>query len=220
MTLDLKLGELTGVVGPSGSGKTTFLLLAGLLDPPTRGEVCYRDEVVSHPRADLNRMRDLRRKQIGFVFQKSHLIPFLTAIENVEVAMQINDVRGRVARDRARDILHQLGMGHRIGSYPGQLSGGEQQRVSIARALANEPIVILADEPTAALDGERGLQVMTLLRQLADSRKVAVCVVTHDPRWFTFFDQTIRLSDGRLVGSKAQERQQLARLWNVLASES
>ena len=206
MTLGLRAGEVTGIVGPSGSGKTTFLMIAGLLEPPTRGDVWYNGEIISHPKTELNRLRDFRRTKIGFVFQKGHLIPFLTALENVQVALEINSVKGAVARNSAREVLEQLGIGYRLHNYPSQLSGGEQQRVSIARALANEPILILADEPTAALDGPRGYQVMRLFRQLADDRKVAVCVVTHDPRWSEFFDRIVKLSDGRTVGSKWQDR--------------
>jgi putative ABC transport system ATP-binding protein len=206
VTLSLAAGEVTGILGPSGSGKTTFLLIAGLLEPPTKGEVRFLDQVISEPRTQLNRLRDLRRKQIGFVFQKGQLIPFLTATENVQVAMEINDTVGKVARTRAHELLGQFGMSGRINNYPGQLSGGEQQRVSIARALANEPAVLLADEPTAALDGPRGHQVMKLFRELADKRNVAVCVVTHDPRWSPFFDRIARLSDGRLVEYLEQDR--------------
>jgi putative ABC transport system ATP-binding protein len=199
VTLSFAAGQVTGIVGPSGSGKTTFLLIAGLLEPPSKGEVRFLGNVVSDSRARLNSLRDLRRNQIGFVFQKGHLIPFLNALENVQVALEINDMGARAARKRARELLEEFGMKDRIGNYPKQLSGGEQQRVSIARALANHPAVILADEPTAALDGKRGYQVMTLFRELADQHNVAVGVVTHDPRWLGFFDRIARLSDGRLV---------------------
>jgi putative ABC transport system ATP-binding protein len=199
VTLKLAAGEVTGLMGPSGSGKTTFLLIAGLLEPPTKGEVRFLGQVISSPKTEPNHLRDIRRKQIGFVFQKGQLIPFLTAIENVQVALEINDTASTVARQHARQLLDQLGMSDRIHNYPSQLSGGEQQRVSIARALANGPTVILADEPTAALDGERGHQVMTQFRQLANQHNVAICVVTHDPRWSVFFDRIARLSDGRLT---------------------
>jgi putative ABC transport system ATP-binding protein len=205
MTLDLKAGEVTGIVGPSGSGKTTFLMIAGLLEPPTLGEVRYRGEAISFPKAELNKLRDFRRTKIGFVFQKGHLIPFLTALENVQVALEINDVSAKAARDRACELLERLGIGHRMNNYPSQLSGGEQQRVSIARALANQPILILGDEPTAALDGSRGYQVMMLFRKLADEQKVAVCVVTHDPRWSQVFDRIVQLSDGKMVAPKKQK---------------
>jgi putative ABC transport system ATP-binding protein len=199
VTLSLAAGQVAGIVGPSGSGKTTFLLIAGLLEPPTKGEVRFFDKPVSDPRTKLNSLRDLRRSQIGFVFQKGQLIPFLNAVENVQIALEINDIAGKAARNRAHQLLNEFGLKDRTENYPKQLSGGEQQRVSIARALANNPAVILADEPTAALDGPRGHQVMTLFRGLADLHNVAVCVVTHDPRWSGFFDRIARLSDGRLV---------------------
>jgi putative ABC transport system ATP-binding protein len=206
MSLSLAAGEITGIMGPSGSGKTTFLMIAGLLEPPTQGQILFSGTVISDPKTQLNRLRDLRRKEIGFVFQKGQLIPFLTAVENVQVALEINDTASHVARKRAGELLNQFGLADRQDNYPAQLSGGEQQRVSIARALANEPAVILADEPTAALDGPRGHQVMTLFRELADKYNVAVCVVTHDPRWSMFFDRVVRLSDGRLTECIEQTR--------------
>jgi putative ABC transport system ATP-binding protein len=198
-SLTLRPGTLTGILGPSGSGKTTMLMVAGVLEPPTSGRVLYGGEVISHPKVHPNALRDFRRGHIGFVFQKANLIPFLTAFENVLVALDINDRRGRAARERARYLLDHLGVGHRLKNHPNQLSGGEQQRVSIARALANSPGVLLADEPTAALDGARAGQIMKLFRELADKEGVAVCVVTHDHRWIELFDSVVELQDGRVV---------------------
>ena len=199
MSLALKSGELTGIVGPSGSGKTTFLMIAGLLEPPTSGTVHFRDQPIANSNTRLNNLRDFRRTHVGFIFQKANLIPFLTAVENVQIALEINDVRPKQARARARELLAQFGLDHRENNYPSQLSGGEQQRVSIARALANDPVMLLADEPTAALDGSRGRQVMEAFRTLADVHRVAVCVVTHDPRWSDIFDRIVEMSDGRVV---------------------
>ncbi|MDI4663410.1 ABC transporter ATP-binding protein [Xanthobacter autotrophicus] len=199
MTLALKSGELTGIVGPSGSGKTTFLMIAGLLEPPTTGTVHFRDQPIANASTRLNNLRDFRRTHVGFIFQKANLIPFLTAVENVQIALEINDVRPKQAKARARELLAQFGLDHRENNYPSQLSGGEQQRVSIARALANDPVLLLADEPTAALDGSRGRQVMEVFRTLADVHRVAVCVVTHDPRWSDIFDRIVEMSDGRVV---------------------
>lgn len=196
-SLTLSPGAVSGIVGPSGSGKTTLLMIAGLLEAPTTGEVLFDGKVISRPGAKLNELRTFRRTHLGFVFQKANLIPFLTAAENVAIAMQVNDVGRQQAQLRAARLLDALGMGHRGSNYPSQLSGGEQQRVSIARALANDPTVILADEPTAALDGTRAEMVMKVFRQLADSRNVAICVVTHDTRWMTYFDSTLELEDGR-----------------------
>jgi putative ABC transport system ATP-binding protein len=196
-SLILSPGTVTGIVGPSGSGKTTLLMIAGLLDVPTTGEVLFDGKVISRQGAKLNELRTFRRTHLGFVFQKANLIPFLSAAENVSIAMQLNDVRRPEAQARAQRLLSALGMGHRGSNYPSQLSGGEQQRVSIARALANDPTVILADEPTAALDGTRAEMVMKVFRHLADNRNVAICVVTHDTRWTSYFDSMLELQDGR-----------------------
>jgi putative ABC transport system ATP-binding protein len=198
-TIEMCAGELIGVVGPSGSGKTTFLLIAGLLDVPTSGAVLFKGEVISGPDTELNALRDFRRENVGFVFQKPNLIPFLNAIQNVEIALTINGKRGRAATDRAMILLEQFGISHRAHNRPTQLSGGEQQRVAIARALANEPALILADEPTASLDSVRGRQVMKMFRELADRQQVSICVVTHDTRSIDLFDRIIEMNDGRIV---------------------
>jgi putative ABC transport system ATP-binding protein len=198
VSIELRAGSVTGIVGPSGSGKTTLLMIAGLLETPTLGRVVFDGKVVSQANISPNSLRDFRRRHFGFVFQKANLIPFLTAIENVTLAMEINGMPVAKARRKAVDLLEQFGLVNRANNLPAQLSGGEQQRISIARALANEPAVILADEPTAALDGERGLQILHLLRTFADERKVAVCIVTHDPRWSSFFDKTVQLRDGSI----------------------
>jgi putative ABC transport system ATP-binding protein len=197
VTVNIHSGELIGVVGPSGSGKTTFLMIAGLLDTPTAGTVLFKGRTVSQPRAKLNDLRDFRRRHMGFVFQKPNLIPFLTAKQNVQIALQINDEQKTFAGQRARFLLEQFGMGARLDNLPKQLSGGEQQRVAIARALANRPELILADEPTANLDSARGRQVMEMFRRLADLESVSICVVTHDTRSMDLFDRCIQMSDGR-----------------------
>ncbi|MCM2404347.1 ABC transporter ATP-binding protein [Rhizobium sp. S153] len=199
VSFDIQPGEVVGILGPSGSGKSTLLLIAGLLEPPTEGEVLIRDQLVSAPGADLDNLRDFRRKNIGFVFQKANLIPFLTAAENVALALQIDDVPARPARTYAEFLLANVDLSHRMNNLPSRLSGGEQQRVAVARALANDPALILADEPTAALDSVRGRQVIGLFREIADTRQAAVAVVTHDQRVFDLFDRTIELRDGRIV---------------------
>jgi len=153
--------------------------------------------VVDGPR-NLVDVRAFRRTNIGFVFQKANLIPFLTALENVQVALEINDTRARVARNRSWDLLEYLGVAERASNYPHMLSGGQQQRVAVARALANEPDLVLADEPTAALDGERGRQVMDLFRKVAHEKGAAVLVVTHDHRALDVFDRTVKMEDGVL----------------------
>lgn len=149
VSLDVAAGELVGIFGPSGSGKSTFLMLAGLLENPTSGEVWLAGERVSHARADLDALRETRRKRIGFVFQKANLIPFLSAVENVALSLELADVAPADARAHGRRLLAALDLAHRADNLPAKLSGGEQQRVAVARALANAPPLILADEPTA-----------------------------------------------------------------------
>ncbi len=204
VSFEVHAGELVAVVGPSGSGKSTLLLIAGLLEPPSAGDVRFHGARVSGPGADLDRLRDFRRRNIGFVFQKANLIPFLTAGENVALAMEIDDVPPRDARRHAERLLDGLGLGSRVGNLPTRLSGGEQQRVAIARALANDPALLLADEPTAALDGRRGRQVIGLFRRIADERGAAIVVVTHDLRAADHFDRTIELIDGRIVDERGR----------------
>lgn len=198
VSLDLCEGEMVAIMGPSGSGKSTFLLIAGLIDQPTFGEVRFDGALLSHQDADLDRLRVIRRRRIGFVFQRPNLIPFLTAAENVALAMEIDDVPAAAARRHAEALLNALDIGHRADNLPNRLSGGEQQRVSIARAIANDPKLILADEPTASLDSGRGRQSIALLRRIADERGAAVAVVTHDARYLDFFDRVIAFEDGRV----------------------
>lgn len=207
VSLDVRAGELVGIFGPSGSGKSTFLLIAGLLELPTGGEVIVAGQHVSDPTAELDRLRDFRRRHIGFVFQKANLIPFLTAVENVALALEIDDAPAGPSREYAIELLRALDLAHRIDNRPTQLSGGEQQRVAVARALANDPPLILADEPSAALDSVRGRQVMQLFRRIATERKAGVAVVTHDPRSLDLFDRIVELEDGRISAVKAGQAQ-------------
>lgn len=206
VSLDVKAGELVGIFGPSGSGKTTLLLLIGLLEPPSHGELLINGKLVSYPGAKLDRLRDFRRQHIGFVFQKANLIPFLTAMDNVALALEIDDVPSAAAYSYAAELLRALDLEHRLDNLPARLSGGEQQRVAIARALANDPSLILADEPTAALDSVRGRTVMELLRRIATVRQAAVVVVTHDRRSIDLFDRIIELADGRIVEERIMDR--------------
>ncbi len=202
-TLRVKPGELVAILGPSGSGKTTLLTSIGLINEPTHGRVIIDDTTVADegwlPGLDLKR---IRREKLGFIFQAHNLIPFLTAQENVMVALEINNLTRNNAKVRATELLNSLNLGHRLGSYPSVLSGGEAQRVAIARALANRPKVILADEPTAALDTENGKNVMNLLKKLAVENRSAILVVTHDHRMVEGFDRIFHVSDGRITNEK------------------
>lgn len=199
-SLTVSPGELAAVIGPSGSGKTTMLTTIGLINEPTRGRVIIDGITVADDGwvagHDLKR---IRREKLGFIFQSYNLIPFLTAIENVMVSLSLNGIKGKMARMRAADLLDKLGLSRVKGSHPSELSGGEAQRVAIARALANRPKVILADEPTAALDTANGKNVMDLLKKLATENNSAIMVVTHDSRMIEGFDQIYEIHDGQIV---------------------
>jgi len=191
-------GELAALLGPSGSGKSTLLLAISLILEPTTGRIVVGGQEVYNNGWTGVDDRAFRRRNIGFIFQQHNLIPFLTAIENVALVMQLNGVSRREATRRAKELLGYLEIAHRADSLPANLSGGEQQRVAIGRALANEPPLILADEPTAALDTERGTKVMALLGKIARERRSAVITVTHDHRMIEGFDTVYHLDDGRL----------------------
>jgi len=202
-SLQVAPGELVAILGPSGSGKTTLLTSIGLINEPTHGKVILDGTTVADerwiPGIDLKR---IRREKIGFIFQFHNLIPFLTALENVMVALEINDTTAKDAKKRAIELLEALNLSHRLNNYPVALSGGELQRVAIARALANRPKMILADEPTAALDTENGKNVMALLKELALKNHSAILVVTHDHRMVENFDKIYEVRDGRIIGEK------------------
>ncbi len=201
VSLRVSRGEVVALLGPSGAGKSTLLTSIGLINPPTAGRIVIGGTAVMEGERALVDLRAFRRKHLGFIFQKANLIPFLTALENVQVALEINDVSPRAARKRAMELLDYLGVADRGQHLPEALSGGQQQRVAVARALANEPSLILADEPTAALDSHRGRQVMELFRKVAHERGSAVIVVTHDHRSLDVFDETYEMEDGRLKPS-------------------
>ncbi|HBC47144.1 MAG TPA: ABC transporter [candidate division Zixibacteria bacterium] len=199
-TLNVSPGELVAVIGPSGSGKTTMLTTIGLINEPTSGNVVIDGMAVANdgwiPGLDMKR---IRREKLGFIFQAYNLIPFLSAIENVMVSLSLNGINGKIARKRATELLDKLMLERVKDNYPSELSGGEAQRVAIARALANRPKVILADEPTAALDTANGKNVMDLLKKLAMENNSAIMVVTHDSRMIEGFDRTYEIHDGRIV---------------------
>ncbi len=196
VSFSLPSGTVAALLGPSGAGKSTLVKALGLISPAERGEVQFEGKSVVKDGVALTDLAKLRRHHLGFVFQKANLVSFLTARENVEVAC---DLAGRTdGKKRASALLDYLEVRHRESAYPEALSGGEQQRVAIARALANEPSLILADEPTAALDSVRGRAVMELLRKVAHERGAAVLVVTHDHRALDVFDVLYEMEDGRL----------------------
>lgn len=198
-SLSVAPGELVALLGPSGSGKSTLLLAISLIQPPTTGRIVIDGQTLYDNGPTGVDERAFRLRKIGFIFQQHNLIPFLTAQENVALMLQLNGASRREAGRRAKDLLDYLEMGHRADSLPARLSGGEQQRVAIGRALANEPALILADEPTAALDTERGTKVMGLLRKIAQERGSAVITVTHDHRMIEGFDTVYHMDDGRMA---------------------
>jgi putative ABC transport system ATP-binding protein len=196
--LSVAAGEVVGLKGPSGSGKSTLLNVVACILEPDGGRLALGGEVVWDGRYLRSDLRRLRREHIGFIFQFHNLLPFLNAVDNVALAMTLAGAEIGVARERARELLDYLQVGRRASAMPALLSGGEAQRVAIARALANRPQVILADEPTAALDSERARVVMDLLRQVAREQRAAILVVTHDEKIFDRFDRMISLRDGRI----------------------
>ncbi len=198
VSLDVYPGTVIGLRGPSGSGKSTLLNVIGCILEPSSGSMRLNGELVYDGkwlRADL---RSLRLEKIGFIFQSHNLLPFLNAWENVAVARILAEASPAQAKSRALELLTYLGIERRGDAMPGELSGGEAQRVAIARALANDPRIILADEPTAALDSQRAGTVMDMLRKVATEHRTAVIVVTHDEKIFDRFDHIYSLRDGTL----------------------
>ncbi|HZV20378.1 MAG TPA: ABC transporter ATP-binding protein [Hyphomicrobiales bacterium] len=203
VSLALEPGRLTLLMGPSGSGKTTLLSILGCMLRPDSGSV--RICGAATEKAGPEQLAEIRRKHIGFVFQLFHLFSTLTAAENVQLALDVRGERGRKARARSRDMLAQVGLANRANAFPRELSGGEQQRVAIARAVVANPDVILADEPTAALDGDNGRAIMNILARIAGEQGSAVLVVTHDSRIIQFADRIIHIEDGILREQETPE---------------
>jgi putative ABC transport system ATP-binding protein len=193
----VEAGEFVALVGPSGSGKTTMLSILAALLTPTDGQVLIDG-------TDLARMSEtervvLRRQKIGFTFQSNNLIPYLTARENVELMIRLNNKFDRAAKVRSAELLSRLGLGDRLNNLPAQMSGGQQQRVAIARALIHAPTVVLADEPTASLDTERAFQVVQTFAALIHENNRAGIMVTHDLRMCQYVDRVLQMRDGKLV---------------------
>lgn len=196
VSLAVPRGEVLLMMGPSGSGKTTLLSIMGAILRASGGSVRINgQEIVDRPERDLPR---IRLEHIGFVFQGFNLFPALTAAENVALALDVRGIRGRAASDRAVAALASVGLEAKANSYPADLSGGQKQRVAIARALVGDPSIVLADEPTAALDSQSGKTVLDLLRRLARERDRAVVMVTHDHRATEYADRVVQIADGRL----------------------
>ena len=191
-------GQVVGLMGPSGSGKTTLLNCIACILQPSSGRITLDDEIVYDDRWLRADLRLLRLDKIGFIFQYPNLLPFLNATDNVALVLHLAGVGSAAAGSRAVELLDYLEVGHRRHAMPAELSGGEAQRVAIARALANRPRIILADEPTAPLDSQRGRIVMDLLRKLAVDQSAAIVCVTHDEMILDRFDHIFRLRDGRL----------------------
>lgn len=196
-SLEVKKGEIILIMGPSGSGKTTLLSLAGCLLSPTEGKVKINDEEVT--KLSENRLPKVRLKNFGFIFQAFNLLSALTAQENVEVALNLAGIKGKKAKEQSTRLLKDLGLEKRLHHRPEDLSGGEKQRVAVARALANDPDVILADEPTANLDSKTGHSVMELLHKIAKEKGKSVVIVSHDMRIMDIADRVLQLEDGRLT---------------------
>jgi putative ABC transport system ATP-binding protein len=203
VNLVLRGGELTMLMGPSGSGKTTLLSVLGCMLAPSAGTV--RVCGVSTEGADTETLTKLRRDHIGYVFQTYHLFSTLTAAENVQLALDVRGQSGRDARSKAYDVLAQVGLSHKLLSFPNEMSVGEQQRIAIARAIVSGPSAILADEPTAALDTANGQAIMNILTEIARNSDRGVLVVTHDSRLMSFANRIISIEDGRLVGEQRGE---------------
>ncbi len=204
VSFDVRRGELTALKGRSGSGKTTLLNVVGGLDTPSGGTVSLDGTDLAG--LDEAGLLELRRDRIGFVFQSFGLIPVLTAAENVGVPMRLRKVPAAQREERARTLLALVGLSEHAGQRPGELSGGQQQRVAVARALANEPDLIIADEPTGQLDSETGRQIMGLLRAVVRSEGVTVLVATHDPVLIELADRVVELRDGRIAERRGAEQ--------------
>jgi putative ABC transport system ATP-binding protein len=196
VNMQVRPGEVVGLVGPSGSGKSTLLKCLGAIIEPTSGRMLLGQELIYDDAWKVKDLRSLRRDRIGFVFQAPYLIPFLNVTDNVALLPMLAGVPNVQARSRANELLTALDVAHRAQAQPSQLSGGEQQRVSIARALANRPPVILADEPTAPLDSERALSVVRILNRMAQQAQTAIIVVTHDEKIIPTFKRIYHIRDG------------------------
>ena len=194
--ISIQMGELVMFMGDSGCGKTTLISLLGCILTPDEGELHINQKLVDYENDNLSL---IRRRDVGFVFQLFNLIPYLTALENVMLAMDISNTRGVEAEKRAEKLLARVGLKHRVNHRPGQLSGGEKQRVSFARALANKPKIIFADEPTANLDSRQSQNLMELVRELRQDNQTTIAIVTHHQELRKNADRVIHMEDGKII---------------------
>ncbi len=196
LNVEIADGEFVAIMGPSGSGKSTLMHLIGALDAPTQGRILLNGVDIAQQNS--NQLAELRGKKVGFVFQTFNLVPTLSALKNVELPMIFQRVPRKERYERARRLLEQVGLGDRLHHKPAELSGGECQRVAIARALANDPQILLADEPTGNLDAESGEQIMKILKQLNEEKKMTIIVVTHNPEVARYAHRVIRMRYGQI----------------------
>lgn len=197
VSLSLNAGEILLIMGPSGSGKTTLLSIMGCILRPTQGRVTLAGQCITDLKE--KQLPDIRRNKLGFIFQAFNLFPTLTTVENVELVFRLKGYSGKESTARSLALLNRVGLGKRVNLYPKDLSGGEKQRTAFARALAGNPPVILADEPTANLDSKTGRDLLLLLRHLAEEENKAVAIVSHDPKAVELAHRVVELQDGRII---------------------
>ena len=205
-SFEIQKGEIVALIAPSGAGKTTLLMMIGCVLEPTSGEIWLGEERVYGNKWVAKDTRKIRREKIGFIFQAHYLIPFLNIIENVTLLPQANGVSEKISKEKAMELVKYLEIDDKAYNMSSQLSGGQNQRVAIARALANNPQIILADEPTAALDGERSVSVIKMLKKIAREQNVAIITVTHDDRILPYCDKIMKIENRTIVFQDSDER--------------
>jgi putative ABC transport system ATP-binding protein len=203
VSLQVYRGEFMAIIGPSGSGKSTLINIIGCLDTPTEGQYIIDGQDTS--RMTDNRLAEIRNQKIGFIFQSFHLLPQLSSLENVELPLVYRGMSAKERRDKAREVLGQMGLADKLNHKPKQLSGGQQQRVAIARALASEPSILLADEPTGALDTKTGNEVLAIFQELHQKGHTIV-LITHDPEVAERAESVIRITDGMIIEERRGRR--------------